>query len=296
MRRTTRRKILITVFIFGLILKKYGIGLSILLTLPSVILLSIELIRSSISKNHNNKLQVILSSIFASFFIITLAQLQYWIPPLHSSLVFWVLWILFSILFFLKGAYGWTQIKLWFIVTFLLSSAAFMTPRYYHNFFKASYYEDYIRRRYTELNSDVADMYIDRYKDKSPDKNKATGLYLKAKEAQKNKDNDKALQLYNASLDINPDDPLVYFDRGYFKLNRLELNSDIAYNAVKDFNRAIKLDPDFANAYLQRALAISYVGRHWRACKDYMKAKELNPKINVEEGIERNCPGGNEVK
>ncbi len=121
-------------------------------------------------------------------------------------------------------------------------------------------------------------------------------MFLEAKEAQKDKDNDRALQLYNPSLDIYPDDPLVYFDRGYFKLNRLELNSDIAYNSVKDFNRAIKLDPDFANAYLQRALAISYVGRHWRACKDYMKAKELNPKINVEEGIERNCPGGNEVK
>jgi len=296
MRRTTRRKILITTFIVGLILKKVGIGLSILLTFPSVILLSIELIRSSISKNHNNKLQVILSSLFVGFFIITLAQLQYWIPPLHSALSIWVLWIVFSILFFLKGAYGWTQITVWFIVSFLLSSAAFMTPRFYHNFFKASYYEDYIRRKYTELNSDVADMYIDRYKDKSPDREKAKKLFLEAKLAQKDKDNDKALTLYNQSLDIYPDDPNVYFERGYFKLNRLELNSDIAYNSVKDFNRSIKLDPNFANAYLQRALAISYVGRHWRACRDYNKAKELNPKLNVEEGIERNCPGRNEVK
>ncbi len=169
-----------------------------------------------------------------------------------------------------------------------------MTPRFYHNFFKASYYEDYIRRRYTELNSDVADMYIDRYKDKSPDREKAKKLFLGAKLAQKEKDNDKALKLYNQSLDIYPDDPNVYFERGYFKLNRLELNSDVAYNSVKDFNRAIKLDPNFANAYLQRALAISYVGRHWRACRDYNKAKELNPKLNVEEGIERNCPGRNE--
>lgn len=164
-----------------------------------------------------------------------------------------------------------------------------MTPRAYHNFFKASYYEDYIRRRYTEMNSEIADMYIDRYKDKSPDKKLARQLFLEAKEAQKLKDNDRALERYNHSLDINPDDAEVYFERGYFKLTRLELNTDVAYNSVKDFNRAIKLDPNFANAYLQRALAVSYVGRHHRACEDYTRAKELNPKFNVEDGLKKNC-------
>ncbi len=290
MKRNPRRKFLITTFIVGLILKKAGIGLSILLTLPATIFLIIELIRSSVSKNHNSTFQVILSAIFSVFFIIVLAQLQYWIPPLRFSLFFWVLWLPFSALFFLRGKYGWSQITLWIIVSILLSSAAFMTPRQYHNFYKASYYEDYIRRKYTELNRDVADMYIDRYKDKTPDKKKAHQLYLQAIEAQKEKDNEKALSLYNQSLDLDPDESIVYYDRGYFKLTRLELNSDIAYNAVKDFNRAIKLKPDFADAYLHRALAISYVGRHWRACQDYTKAKELNPKLNVEDGIRRNCP------
>ncbi len=294
MKRTTRRKILIAAFILGLILKKCGIGLSVLLTLPAVILLSVELIRSSFTNDHNNRLQLLLASFLSTFFLIALAQLQYWIPPLHFALEIWILWIIFSIFYIIKSEYGWTQITILIIASFLLSSAAFMTPRMYHNFFKASYYEDYVRRKYTELYSDVADMYIDRYKSKSPDKIKANKLYLEAKEAQKNKDNDKALSLYNESLDIYPDDANVYFDRGYFKLTRLELNSDIAYNSVKDFDRAIKLNPNFANAYLQRALAISYVGRHWRACQDYTKAKELNPKFNVEEGLRRNCSRINE--
>jgi tetratricopeptide (TPR) repeat protein len=289
MNRSARRKVLITTFIIGLILKKAGIGLSILLTFPATILLGIELIRSSISKNHNSKFQILLSTTFSIFFLIVLAQLQYWIPPLRLSLVFWLCWIIFSVVYFWRGKYGWSQITLWIIVSTLLSSAAFMSPRQYHNFYKASYYEDFIRRKYTELNSDVADMYIDRYKDKSPDKERANELYLLAKIAQKEKDNPKALKLYNQSLDLYPDAALVYHSRGYFKLTRLELNSDVAYNAVKDFNRAIKLDPELADAYFHRALAISYVGRHWRACNDYTKAKALNPKLNVEEGVRRNC-------
>lgn len=270
-------------------MKKFGLGLSVFLTFPSVLLLSIELIRSSVSKNHNNSLQVMFSILFSGFFLLALSQLQYWIQPTQFALSFLFIWILFSGFFFLRGAYGWTQITLWFIVSFLLSSAAFLNPRLYHNFFKASYYEDFTRRHYTELQHDVADLYIDRYKNKHADKENAVKLYNGAKLAQKLKDNEQALRLYNASLDINPDDARIYNDRGYFKLTRLELNSDVAYNAVKDFDRAIKLNPNFANAYMNRALALSYVGRHLRACNDYNKAKELDPTLNVEDGLKRNC-------
>ena len=182
MNRSARRKVLITTFIIGLILKKAGIGLSVLLTFPATVLLGI--------------------------------------PPLRFALSFWICWIIFSIIYFLRGKYGWSQMTLWVIISVLLSSAAFMSPRQYHNFYKASFYEDYIRRKYTELHSDVADMYIDRYKDKSIDKDRANELFLLAKVAQKEKQNDEALQLYNQSLDLNPDAPIVYHARGYFKLTR----------------------------------------------------------------------------
>lgn len=266
-----------------------GIGLSILITLPAVLFLCIELIRSSFSKNHNQRLQLLFSIIFSLFCIFTLAQVQYWIPPLRYSFVVWIFWLSFSVFYFIFASYGVTQISLWVIISFLLTSAAWMNPRQYHNFFRASYYEDFIRRRYTELNSDVADMYIDRYKDKIPNKEKAQNLYRLAKKAQKLKDNDLALILYNESLDLDPDNSKVYFERGFFKLSRLELNTDVAYNAVKDFDRAIKLNPKYADAYFNRAVAVSYVGRHSRACMDYIKAKEIDPKMNIEEGLKKNC-------
>lgn len=245
------------------------------------------MIRSAWSKNHNKLLQTAIYIIFSLYFFVSFALLQYWIPTLNYGFEIWVTWILYSIVFFWKAKFGKTQIALWGTITFLLTSSAFMTPRTYHNFYRASYYEDYLRRHYTEVEMGVADMYIDKYKE--PQQELANALFIKAKEAQKIKDNDLALELYNAAIDKFPDDEQMYFDRGYFKLSRLELNSDIALSAVKDFDRAIKLNPTYYQAYLSRALALSYLGKHLRACYDYYLAKELNPKLNVEEGLKRNC-------
>lgn len=287
MKRTTRRQILFFLLISGLLLKKSGIGLSIVFTLTAVILFCVELIRSSFIKPKNNLHQNSIYIIFSLFLIITLAQLQYWIPNLYYAFEIWVAWILFTIYFYWKAVKGKTQFFLWFIITILLSSGAFMNPRTYHNFYRASYYEDYIRRHYSEMEISIADMYIDRFKELRPVV--AQDLFLKAREAQKAKNYDLALELYNAAMDKDPDQAEMYNVRGFFKLNRLELNSDVAISAVKDFDRAIKLKPDFADAYVNRALALSYLGRHLRACYDYQIAKSLNPKLNIEEGWKRNC-------
>ena len=287
MKRSTRRQILFFLLISGLLLKKSGIGLSIIFILPSVILFCIELIRSSFVKPKNNFHQNIIYIIFSLFLILTLSQLQYWIPNLHYAFEIWIAWICFSIYFYWKAIKGKTQLFLWLIITLLLSSAAFMNPRTYHNFYRASYYEDYTRRHYSEMENSIADMYIDRYKEPQP--KVANDLFIKGREAQKTKDYDLALELYNAAMDKDPDQAEMYNLRGFFKLNRLELNSDVAISAVKDFDRAIKLKPEFADAYINRALALSYLGRHLRACYDYQVAKSLNPKLNIEEGWKRNC-------
>ncbi len=287
MKRTTRRQILFFLLISGLLLKKIGIGLSIIFTLTSVVLFCVELIRSSFVKPKNNLHQNIIYSIFSLFLIVTLSQLQYWIPNLHYALEIWIAWICFSVYFYWNAIKGKTQQFLWLIITLLLSSAAFMNPRTYHNFYRASYYEDYTRRHYSEMENSIADIYIDKYKEPQP--LVAHDLFVKAREVQKAKDYDLALELYNAAIDKDPDQAEMYNVRGFFKLNRLELNSDVAISAVKDFDRAIKLQPDFADAYINRALALSYLGRHLRACYDYQVAKSLNPKLNIEEGWKRNC-------
>lgn len=287
MKRNTRRQILLFLFIAGVILKKCGFGLSIVLTLSSSVLLCIEMIRSAFSKNHNRFLQTVIYSIFGIFFFISLAQLQYWIPNLAHAFEIWIAWVIFTLLFFWKAAYGKTQLSLWFILTALLSSAAFMNPRTYHNFYRASYYEDYIRRHYTEMEIGIADNYIDKFKD--TEESVARALFEKGKIAQKEKDNDLALELYNAAIDRYPDDAKMYFDRGSFKLSRLELNSDVAISAIKDFDRAIKLKPDYDAAYLNRGMALSYIGRHLRACYDFHIAQSLNPKLVLGDIKKRNC-------
>jgi len=47
--------------------------------------------------------------------------------------------------------------------------------------------------------------------------------------------------------------------------------------AIKDFDSAIKLKPDFAHAYHQRGLAKQALGRQKEADTDFAKAKEIDP-------------------
>ena len=49
--------------------------------------------------------------------------------------------------------------------------------------------------------------------------------------------------------------------------------------AIEDFDRAIKLKPDFAHAYRQRGLAKQALGRQKEADTDLAKAKKLDPDI-----------------
>ena len=62
--------------------------------------------------------------------------------------------------------------------------------------------------------------------------------------------------------------------------NRLNTNSKRTYSydeAVADLNKAIKLFPDFAYAYYNRANLQALSGQLPEAFEDYSKAIELNP-------------------
>jgi tetratricopeptide (TPR) repeat protein len=58
-----------------------------------------------------------------------------------------------------------------------------------------------------------------------------------------------------------------YFSRGNFKLRLKEYEF-----AIKDFDNAISLSPDFAEAYYKRGDAKSLKGNHGAAILDYNKA------------------------
>ena len=65
---------------------------------------------------------------------------------------------------------------------------------------------------------------------------------------------------------------MSYFNRGdtYDKLGQYQL-------AIEDFNKAISLKPDYANAYYNRGIAYVKLGQYQLAIEDYNKAISLKP-------------------
>jgi len=62
------------------------------------------------------------------------------------------------------------------------------------------------------------------------------------------------------------------FDQGVKNINIRDYNS-----AIRDFSQAIQLNPNFNNAYFQRALAYYTLGNHNMAIADYNQVIRLNP-------------------
>ena len=80
------------------------------------------------------------------------------------------------------------------------------------------------------------------------------------------------ITFYNSSISQNPDNALMYTNRGAIKVNMNDL-----HGAIDDFTKAIVLSPEDAVAYNNRGVAYSSIGQLEKAIKDYDKAIELNP-------------------
>ncbi|MEJ2617878.1 MAG: tetratricopeptide repeat protein [Ignavibacteriaceae bacterium] len=61
-----------------------------------------------------------------------------------------------------------------------------------------------------------------------------------------------------------------YFNRGNFKFRLKEYTF-----SIKDFDKAIEISPEFAEAYCRRGEAKSLTGDHFEAVKDYNKAIDI---------------------
>lgn len=64
-----------------------------------------------------------------------------------------------------------------------------------------------------------------------------------------------------------------WFDRGFLLL----FNSDDVPGAIRAFAMAIRLDPDYARAYLNRGIAYEQLGNLQQAVEDFDKAIRLEP-------------------
>lgn len=82
----------------------------------------------------------------------------------------------------------------------------------------------------------------------------------------------KAAESYSKAVELAPDEPTVWYDRGvlYGELNKLEA-------ALSDYTKAVTLDPKYAVAYNNRAAIHARMGNYELAIKDCAEAIRLDP-------------------
>jgi len=85
-------------------------------------------------------------------------------------------------------------------------------------------------------------------------------------------DPEKALEYLNEAIKLKPDYAEAYNNRG-------NVYGDLGQHkqAIEDYNEAIRLKPDYAMAYNNRGVTYRDFGQNQRAIEDYNEAIRLNP-------------------
>lgn len=86
---------------------------------------------------------------------------------------------------------------------------------------------------------------------------------------------EKALKEFNRAIDIDPRRADGYLGRA----NTLNTMGNFE-EALIDYDRVIEIEPTLANAYVNRGIAYSQLGQYEKAITDYEKGLELDPKID----------------
>ena len=84
--------------------------------------------------------------------------------------------------------------------------------------------------------------------------------------------NDQAIANYDQALQLKPDWAEAYNNRGLAYYNKGDYD-----DAIADYDQALQLKPDYAVAYNNRGLAYYYKGNYDRAIADYDQAIKLKP-------------------
>ena len=90
---------------------------------------------------------------------------------------------------------------------------------------------------------------------------------------------EKAIKDFERAIKIDPKRPGGYLGRANCHNTMGKYKESIA-----DYDRALKIDAGLANAYVNRGIAYAQLGENDKAITDYEKALELDPKID-------NAPG-----
>ena len=87
-------------------------------------------------------------------------------------------------------------------------------------------------------------------------------------------DFNRAIGEYDAAISLNPQYAEAYNDRGNIKIHLGQYEE-----ALKDCDEAVRLNPQDAAAYHNRGSAKIYLDQHEEALKDYSEAIRLNPRF-----------------
>ncbi|MDG1332959.1 MAG: tetratricopeptide repeat protein [Crocinitomicaceae bacterium] len=82
----------------------------------------------------------------------------------------------------------------------------------------------------------------------------------------------EAIETFSKALEINPDHPDIYSDRGVAHLHNMD-----KHNCFADLNKAIELQPEYSFRYAAMAFARNNFGDFEGAIVDYEKAVKLDP-------------------
>lgn len=96
--------------------------------------------------------------------------------------------------------------------------------------------------------------------------------YYKAINEKEKKNYKTALDFLNNASNLNPNDPELFFQKGYI-YDELKQYDD----AVSNYTNAIFLNPYYSDAYFNRAISYENLNRNELALNDYKKVIELTP-------------------
>ena len=84
---------------------------------------------------------------------------------------------------------------------------------------------------------------------------------------------EEAIKDFNKAIELNP-----YFFDGYNDRGNVKSDLNKHREAIKDYDKAIELNPIFFGAYNNRGLSKAELGKHKEAIKDFDEALKLDPK------------------
>ena len=93
-----------------------------------------------------------------------------------------------------------------------------------------------------------------------------------AMQAMQNGDFEQAEKAWTQMLELFPDNPAAWSNRGNVKAGQYKLQE-----AMADYNRAIELAPNFPDSYLNRGVTLEALGQWQAAIADYDKVLQLDP-------------------